>query len=132
MCERVWLTDRWTKAPSKDFTGNIAFDLFTGDSASDTGFKYEVMIWVQRVGAYPLHDLGDRIKRFTDSRGNAYQLCVGTSKWTTFSFLADASLTAFTTPLSEFLAFLHTEVDAFPKNQWLLEVNAGIEADTGM
>lgn len=114
-----------------DFTANVAFDLFTGDSA-DGDAVYEFMIWLGAFGgAGPISETGSPIGSVTLA-GTEWQLYKGPNgQMTVFSFVASSgNVENFNADLTEFTKYLISD-QGVADTQILQSVGAGTEPFIG-
>ena len=114
-----------------DFTTNVAFDIFTGDTA-DSAPAYEFMIWLGAFGgAGPISSTGSHIAT-VDVNGQSWDLFYGShSQMEVYSFVASSgNVENFSGDLVDFTSYLVAEqgVDATKVVQ---SVGAGTEPFVG-
>lgn len=114
-----------------DFTANVAFDLFTGDTA-DSEPVYEFMVWLGAFGgAGPISETGSPIGS-VNLAGIEWQLYKGPNgQMTVFSFVASSgNVGSFSGDLTEFSSYLVAE-HGVDDGQILQSVGAGTEPFIG-
>ncbi|EON96324.1 putative xyloglucan-specific endo-beta- -glucanase precursor protein [Phaeoacremonium minimum UCRPA7] len=109
---------------------NVAYDLFTGSSASGTS-QYEIMIWLNALGgAGPISSTGSTIATPTIG-GVSWKLYSGSNGvQTVFSFVASSAQSNFSGDLKNFISYL-TSNQGLPTSQYLTSIGAGTETFTG-
>ncbi|KAJ4346174.1 hypothetical protein N0V95_005638 [Ascochyta clinopodiicola] len=119
----------WTYTGS-NIIGNVAYDLFTGATATGTQ-EYEVMIWLSAIGgAGPISSTGSPIATVTIA-GNQFKLWKGpNNQMTVFSFVAVNPIKNFNGDLNKFLVYLRG-YQGLPRDQILQSVGAGVEPFSG-
>ncbi|ORY55263.1 cell 12a endoglucanase [Pseudomassariella vexata] len=124
--------------PSKwswSYTGSsivadVAYDLFTGSSASGSA-EYEVMIWLAAIGgAGPISSTGSTIATPTIA-GTTWNLYSGPNgDMTVFSFVAPSQVTSFDGDIMDFVNYL-IQSQGMSSSQILQSIGAGTEPFTG-
>ncbi|KAF2622527.1 glycoside hydrolase family 12 protein [Macroventuria anomochaeta] len=119
----------WTYTGS-NIVANVAYDLFTGATATGSA-QYEVMIWLSALGgAGPISSTGSAIATVTIA-GNQFKLWKGPNgQMTVFSFVAVNPINSFNGDLNEFLIYLRG-YQGLPRSQVLQSVGAGSEPFSG-
>jgi xyloglucan-specific endo-beta-1,4-glucanase len=109
---------------------NVAYDLFTGASATGSA-QYEVMIWLAALGgAGPISTTGAPIATVTVA-GTSWKLYKGPNgQMTVFSFVASSQVKNFNGDLNQFLVYLRNS-QGLPGSQILQSVGAGTEPFSG-
>ncbi|KAF4550681.1 Endoglucanase cel12C-like protein [Elsinoe fawcettii] len=122
----VW---SWTYTGS-GIVANVAYDLFTGSSATSSA-QYEIMIWVGALGgAGPISSTGSPIATVSLA-GKSWKLWKGPNgQMTVFSFVADGNVGSFNADLKVFVDYL-TKSQGLPTSQVLQSVGAGTEPFVG-
>lgn len=121
----------WTWSYSgSNIIANVAYDLFTGSSASGSP-EYEVMIWLSALGgAGPISSTGSAIATPTIA-GKQFRLYKGPNgQMTVFSFVATSAVNNFNGDVNDFLKYLRTN-QGLPGTQILQSVGAGTEPFSG-
>ncbi|KAH8680751.1 concanavalin A-like lectin/glucanase domain-containing protein [Xylariales sp. PMI_506] len=109
---------------------DVAFDLFTGDTATGDS-SYEIMIWLAALGgAGPISSTGSTIATPTlaDTTWDLYSGPNGDT--TVYSFVASSEVTSFDGDIMDFLSYL-IDNEGLSDSQYLQYVGAGTEAFTG-
>ncbi|KAJ4987135.1 glycosyl hydrolase family 12 [Stagonosporopsis vannaccii] len=122
----VW---KWSYSGS-NIVANVAYDLFTGSSATGSA-QYEVMIWLSALGgAGPISSTGSPIATPTIA-GKQFKLYKGPNgQMTVFSFVATSEIKSFNGDVNEFLKYLRNS-QGLPGSQILQSVGAGTEPFSG-
>ncbi|KAG7382430.1 hypothetical protein PHYPSEUDO_004861 [Phytophthora pseudosyringae] len=109
---------------------NVAYDLFTGSSASGE-IEYELMVWLAALGgAWPLTTSGKPIKTVTLG-GIEFDLYQGMNKKVkVFSYVAKKTAFSFTADLKQFFDELPAD-NTLPQTQYLQKLEAGTEPFQG-
>ncbi|KAJ8109610.1 hypothetical protein OPT61_g7332 [Boeremia exigua] len=121
----------WTWSYSgSNIIANVAYDLFTGSSATGSA-QYEVMIWMSALGgAGPISSTGSAIATVTIA-GKQFKLYKGPNgQMTVFSFVATSEIKSFNGDVNEFLVYLRNS-QGLPGSQILQSVGAGTEPFSG-
>jgi xyloglucan-specific endo-beta-1,4-glucanase len=105
--------------------------MFTSSTASGSA-QYEIMVWLAALGgAGPISSTGSAIATPTIG-GVTFKLYSGPNGSTTvYSFVAESEQTSFSGDLRGFFTYLINS-EGFSSSQYLLSVQAGTEAFTGM
>lgn len=114
-----------------DFTTNVAFDIFTGESA-DSSPAYEFMIWLGAFGgAGPISSTGSPIAS-VDVNGQSWDLFYGShSQMEVYSFVASSgNVENFSGDLVDFTSYLVAE-QGVDDSQIVQSVGAGTEPFVG-
>ncbi|KAL5116115.1 hypothetical protein ACEQ8H_006011 [Pleosporales sp. CAS-2024a] len=119
----------WNYAGS-NIIADVAYDLFTGSSASGSA-EYEIMIWLAALGgAGPISATGSPVATVTLA-GSSWKLYEGKNGATTvFSFVAVNQVSSFKGDLMDFLTYLSSK-QGLPKSQILQSAGAGTEPFSG-
>lgn len=119
----------WTYTGS-NIVANVAYDLFTGSTATGTQ-EYEVMIWMSALGgAGPISSTGSAIATVTIA-GKSFKLYKGPNgKMTVFSFVAVNPINSWNGDINLFLVYLRG-YQGLPRSQILQSVGAGSEPFSG-
>lgn len=123
------MADRYTG--EGDFTANVAFDLFSGETA-DGDAAYEFMIWLGAFGgAGPISSTGSPIDS-ADLASSTWDLYQGVNgQMTVFSFVASSgNVESFSGDLTEFTNYLVSNHNV-ANTQVLQSVGAGTEPFVG-
>lgn len=109
---------------------NVAYDLFTGSTASGTQ-EYEIMIWLAALGgAGPISSTGSPIATVTLA-GTSWKLYNGKNgQMNVFSFVASSQVSNFNGDLMDFVDYL-TSKQGLPTSQILQSAGAGTEPFSG-
>ncbi|KAM0327206.1 hypothetical protein ACHAQA_006339 [Verticillium albo-atrum] len=109
---------------------NVAYDLFTGNSASSAP-AYEIMIWLGSLGgAGPISATGSTIAT-PNIGGTTWRLYEGShSQMTVFSFVAPSNIQNYSGDLYAFVEYLSAN-HGLSKSQVLQSVGAGTEPFIG-
>ncbi|KAJ4315075.1 hypothetical protein N0V94_006129 [Neodidymelliopsis sp. IMI 364377] len=125
------LPSTWTWSYSgSSIVANVAYDLFTGATATGSA-QYEVMIWLSAIGgAGPISSTGSAIATVTIA-GKQFKLWKGPNgQMTVFSFVAVNPINSWNGDLNEFLIYLRGN-QGLPRSQILQSVGAGTEPFSG-
>jgi len=119
----------WTYTGS-NIIANVAYDLFTGSSATGSA-EYEIMIWLGALGgAGPISSTGSPIATVTLA-GSSWKLYNGMNgQMNVYSFVAVSNVNSFKGDLMAFVNYL-TSKQGMPKSQILQSVGAGTEPFSG-
>jgi xyloglucan-specific endo-beta-1,4-glucanase len=122
-------TWNWSYSGSS-IVANVAYDLFTGATATGSA-QYEVMIWLAALGgAGPISSTGSPLATVTIA-GNQFKLYKGPNgQMTVFSFVAVNPIKSFNGDLNQFLIYLRGH-QGLPRSQILQSVGAGTEPFSG-
>lgn len=121
----------WSYSSPNTFTANVAYDIFTGDTA-DSAPAYEFMIWLGAFGgAGPISSTGSPIAT-VDILGRSWNLFYGAhSQMEVFSFVAaSGNVESFSGDLKEFTDYLVAE-QGVSTSQVVQSVGAGTEPFIG-
>jgi len=125
------LSSTWTwNYTGSNIIANVAYDIFTGASATGSA-QYEVMIWLSALGgAGPISSTGSAIATVTVA-GKQFKLYKGPNgQMTVFSFVAVSPINSFNGDLNAFLVYLRSS-QGLPASQILQSVGAGTEPFSG-
>ncbi|KAH8702443.1 xyloglucanase 2 [Talaromyces proteolyticus] len=115
---------------SSDLIADVAYDIFTGSSATGSA-EFEIMIWLAALGgAGPISSSGSAITNPT-IRGNSWKLFQGTNAATTvFIFVAASEIQSYYGDLIDFFNYLVSH-QGFSTSQYVQSIGAGTEPFTG-
>jgi xyloglucan-specific endo-beta-1,4-glucanase len=113
-----------------DLVADVAYDIFTGSSASGDA-EFEIMIWLAALGgAGPISASGSPIATPTIG-GSSWSLYQGTNAATTvYSFFASSQIESYSGDLVDFFNYLVSS-QGFSNSQYIQSVGAGTEPFTG-
>jgi xyloglucan-specific endo-beta-1,4-glucanase len=124
--------DKTRYSGAGDFTTNVAFDIFTGETA-DSAPAYEFMIWLGAFGgAGPISETGSPIASGVDLNGQSWDLFYGShSQMEVYSFVASSgNIESFSGDLVDFTSYLVAE-HGVDDSQVVQSVGAGTEPFVG-